>query len=69
DRTVSATMSGYFANFIKTGNPNGPGLPHWDRAPASGDAIRRQVIDVETRSVPFVEQRRYLAAESLLYMH
>lgn len=22
-------MMGYFANFIKTGNPNGPGLPDW----------------------------------------
>ncbi|WP_445194105.1 carboxylesterase/lipase family protein [Sphingomonas sp. Tas61C01] len=69
DRTVSATMSGYFANFIKTGNPNGPGLPRWDQAPASGDDVRRQVIDVDTRSVPFVEQRRYVAAETLLYMH
>lgn len=69
DRTVSATMSGYFANFIKTGNPNGAGLPQWQQAPASGEEIRRQVIDVDTRSVPFVEQRRYLAAEPLLFMH
>ncbi|WP_375419729.1 carboxylesterase/lipase family protein [uncultured Sphingomonas sp.] len=68
DRTVSATMSGYFANFIKTGNPNGAGLPRWENAPASGDAIARQVIDVETKSVPFVEQRRYVAAEPLLSM-
>jgi para-nitrobenzyl esterase len=68
DRTVSATMSGYFANFIKTGNPNGAGLPRWERAPAGGDAIARQVIDVETKSVPSVEQRRYVAAEPLLSM-
>ena len=27
DRKVSATMQEYFANFIKTGDPNGPGLP------------------------------------------
>ena len=69
DRTVSATMNGYFANFIKTGNPNGAGLPTWRQAPSRGEEIDRQVIDVVTRSVPFVEQRRYLAAEPLLFMH
>ncbi|MET3980163.1 para-nitrobenzyl esterase [Mucilaginibacter sp. UYP25] len=30
DYKVSATMESYFANFIKTGNPNGKGLPKWD---------------------------------------
>lgn len=29
DRRVSATMQAYFANFIRTGNPNGAGLAHW----------------------------------------
>ena len=29
DYKVSATMEDYFANFIKTGNPNGKGLPEW----------------------------------------
>jgi len=29
DRRVSATMQGYFANFIRTGNPNGVGLANW----------------------------------------
>ncbi len=29
DRRVAAQMSGYWANFIKTGTPNGPGLPAW----------------------------------------
>lgn len=69
DRKVSATMSAYFVNFIKTGNPNGAGLPTWPKASLNADKIRRQVIDVDTRSVPFPEQRRYIAAEPLLYMH
>jgi para-nitrobenzyl esterase len=29
DRQVSAITSGYWLNFVKHGNPNGPGLPHW----------------------------------------
>jgi para-nitrobenzyl esterase len=31
DRKVSAMMQGYFVNFIKTGNPNGKGLPKWGK--------------------------------------
>jgi para-nitrobenzyl esterase len=66
DRRVSATMSGYFADFIKTGDPGGPGLPAWPRAAVDPGAIMRQVIDVDTRTVPFVEQPRYVAASPLL---
>ncbi|MET7573966.1 carboxylesterase family protein [Streptomyces sp. NPDC005492] len=29
DRRIARTMSGYWANFAATGNPNGPELPHW----------------------------------------
>jgi len=69
DRKVSAVMSGYFANFIRTGNPNGGRLPAWPRASRDADKIRRQVIDVRTHSAAFPEQRRYVAAEPLVYMH
>jgi para-nitrobenzyl esterase len=31
DRELSASMLGYWANFVKTGDPNGPGLPAWPR--------------------------------------
>ncbi len=69
DRKVSATMSGYFANFIKTGDPNGGGWPVWPKASRDPAEIRRQIIDVDSRSVPFPEQRRYVSADPLLYMH
>lgn len=29
DWELSQTMSSYWANFVKTGDPNGPGLPEW----------------------------------------
>lgn len=34
DVELAEKMSSYWANFIKTGDPNGEGLPHW---PASGE--------------------------------
>jgi para-nitrobenzyl esterase len=36
DEKVSAEMMGYFANFVKTGNPNGNRLAKWDAAGGSG---------------------------------
>jgi para-nitrobenzyl esterase len=66
DRGISATMQGYFAAFIKTGDPNAPGLPRWPSAPSGDGPIPRQTIDAETRSVPFAEQARYQAALPLL---
>ena len=30
DLSVEKTMSDYWINFIKSGNPNGAGLPKWD---------------------------------------
>jgi para-nitrobenzyl esterase len=32
DEQISQLMQGYYANFIKTGDPNAPGLPAWPRA-------------------------------------
>jgi para-nitrobenzyl esterase len=60
DRKVSQTMQGYFENFIKTGNPNGAGLPNWPMGAvdASGNAQRIR-IDVETRAEP-EPRARYL---------
>ncbi len=38
---LSKRMMSYWANFARTGNPNGPGLPEWKQAP------RRMVFDAE----------------------
>ncbi|AHG89821.1 Carboxylesterase type B [Gemmatirosa kalamazoonensis] len=50
DFKVSETMQGYFANFIKTGDPNGAGLPAWPRGGVTNGQVQRIRIDVETRA-------------------
>jgi para-nitrobenzyl esterase len=50
DGAASATMEGYFAQFIKTGNPNGTGLPHWPAVRESDGGILRQVIAAHTHT-------------------
>ena len=64
DRKVSQTMQGYFENFIKTGNPNGAGLPNWPvGTPDASGQVQRIRIDVDTRAE--AEPRaRYLFQDS-----
>ena len=31
DRAIARRMSAYWVDFVKTGSPNGPGLPVWPR--------------------------------------
>ena len=51
-------MQAYFANFIKTGNPNGTGLPTWPAAKVGpGEQVLH--IDVKTRVEPDQHRARY----------
>jgi para-nitrobenzyl esterase len=59
DHKVSATMKGYFANFIKTGNPNGKELPNWPKVEASDDTPPVMIIDVESKAVDAKNDARY----------
>ena len=58
DYAVSEVFLNFFVNFIKTGNPNGLGLPTWD--PINGKAVAPvMMIDRQSRQeiLPDVEAR------------
>jgi para-nitrobenzyl esterase len=58
DYKVSAQNEDYFANFIKTGNPNGKGLPTWRANNASGNMV---IMDIDVISKQAMEKycKRY----------
>jgi len=59
DYKVSETMMNYFANFIKTGNPNGDKLPEWPAAKAAEKNPPVMVLDTESKSVNMDDARYY----------
>lgn len=66
DYEVSETMEGFFANFIKKGDPNGPDLPQW---PAAGSEKNETPmimrIDVHSKAEPAPHRDRYLLLQRL----
>jgi para-nitrobenzyl esterase len=62
DYLVSEIFQAYFANFIKTGNPNGLALPEWPAVvPDQPAAVLR--VDVNTRAETEKHRDRYLMME------
>jgi para-nitrobenzyl esterase len=59
DFKVSETMLNYFANFIKTGNPNGNKLPEWTAAKAGDLTPPVMIIDTESRTEKAMNDARY----------
>ena len=56
DRKMSEEMMGYWTNFAKTGDPNGPGLPEWPRYDKTGAVLH---LDSETHATPDTTRARY----------
>jgi para-nitrobenzyl esterase len=59
DYKISEVMQGFFANFVKTGNPNGPGMPQWPAA-NSGPLIQFMRLDLDSRAEAEKTRERYL---------
>ncbi|HEY2012439.1 MAG TPA: carboxylesterase family protein, partial [Bryobacteraceae bacterium] len=64
DHKVSQTMQGYFVNFIKTGNPNGAGLPDWPPYEAKTN-YQRMNINVVSKAEPDTDRPAYLVLDSI----
>ena len=65
DYDVSKTMQAYFVNFIKTGKPDGPGLPPWP-AYTPETNYQRMRIDVTSQAGPEPHRDRYLALDAVI---
>jgi para-nitrobenzyl esterase len=59
DYKVSETMQNYFANFIKTGNPNDGKLPEWPAAKASDANPPVMVLNAESKTAKANNDARY----------
>ena len=64
DQKVSEIMQTFFANFIKTGNPNGLGVPEW-KPLDKNNAVPVMHIDVNTRLVEDKTGDRYMTLEQM----
>ncbi|RXH32229.1 esterase [Bradyrhizobium nanningense] len=62
DRKVASRMRSYWINFARSGDPNGPDLPHWDAAAADRDRLLLIANDrIASGDDPFAERLDRLA--------
>ncbi len=64
DYEVAEVMMNYFANFIKTGNPNGENLPEWPKATADDTDPPVMIIDTESAARKAQNDARYQFLDS-----
>ncbi len=69
DRHISVIMSNYWTNFIKTGNPNGKGLPEWLPFKETRDETMELGDKMEQRPIASSEKFELLKKALQDYMH
>lgn len=60
DYKVSETMHNFFANFIKTGNPNGENVPEWPAVKPNDPEPTIMIIDIESGAKKTLNDARYV---------
>ena len=62
DRKLSDTMTSYWANFARTGDPNGPGLANWPRYTVDSRHVMH--LDLTVKDAPEANRARYEALDA-----
>lgn len=60
DYDLEKIMSDYWVNFVKTGNPNGTGLPEWPVFDPENPLVIELGYHVKTRAMPFWSQMKFM---------
>lgn len=64
DHALATIMSGYWANFAKTGNPNGNGLPEWPAYTTASNTTQILGEKVESKPLPGKNGLEFLLAHN-----
>ncbi len=64
DYDLEKHMSDYWVNFVKTGNPNGEGLPEWPVFEPENPLVIELGSEVKTRAMPYWEQMKFMESQT-----
>jgi para-nitrobenzyl esterase len=64
DREVSYLLRAYWTNFAKTGDPNGPGLPPWEKSSNRESLLVISNVGTSSRDDPWSERLDWLERRS-----
>ncbi len=60
DYDLEKNMSDYWVNFVKTGNPNGPGLQEWPIFDPENPLVIELGYNIKTRAMPYWAQMKFM---------